>query len=230
MTCIARRLVLAVAGLMGLVCFADTAEAQSGYQTINGTRVFTEINQAGGYATFSNDCGSQTLTQSQLQNGAVPNNIIPCPRYQPPPPAPRPNYNSSGASSDPNYSAPTPPPPPPPPPKPKMAVNQAMCRELAGNTNTCLARLQTAAAGQGKSFQDCIDSYCKISAQQGCNLPNACRYGVSSNDDQPVRCQVGYHLYFRGYGSKPVCQPNAAGDPGPGSGPDQSTITGPLNH
>jgi hypothetical protein len=56
------------------------AYAQSGYQTINGTRVFTQIDQARGVATFSNECGSQTLTQSELQGGAIPDQIIPCPR------------------------------------------------------------------------------------------------------------------------------------------------------
>lgn len=57
-----------------------TALAQSGYQTINGTRVFTQIDQARGVATFTNECGSQTLTQSELQGGAIPDQIIPCPR------------------------------------------------------------------------------------------------------------------------------------------------------
>lgn len=56
------------------------AWSQSGYQTINGTRVFTQIDQAAGVATFSNDCGTQRLTQAQLQNGAIPNQIVPCPR------------------------------------------------------------------------------------------------------------------------------------------------------
>lgn len=60
--------------------FAVSACAQSGYQTINGTRVYTVVDQARGVATFSNDCGSQTLTQRQLQAGAIPSNIIPCPR------------------------------------------------------------------------------------------------------------------------------------------------------
>jgi hypothetical protein len=53
---------------------------QSGNQTINGTQVFTVIDQGRGVATFSNDCGSQTLTQGELQGGAIPSEIIPCPR------------------------------------------------------------------------------------------------------------------------------------------------------
>jgi len=56
------------------------AQAESGYQTINGTRVFTEIDRGRGVATFTNECGSQTLTQSELQGGAIPDQIIPCPR------------------------------------------------------------------------------------------------------------------------------------------------------
>jgi hypothetical protein len=59
---------------------SDPAVGQSGEQTINGTRVYTEIDQARGVATFSNQCGSQTLTQQELQAGAIPSQIIPCPR------------------------------------------------------------------------------------------------------------------------------------------------------
>jgi len=79
-----------------LICLTP-ASGQSGYQVINGTRVFTVVDQAAGVATFSNDCGSQRLTQRQLQAGAITSDIIPCPRPQrtPPsvnvsPPAPRP--------------------------------------------------------------------------------------------------------------------------------------------
>ena len=64
------------------IAVSTGAYAQSGYQTINGTRVYTQIDQARGVATFSNECGSQTLTQRQLQAGAIPNQIIPCPRPQ----------------------------------------------------------------------------------------------------------------------------------------------------
>jgi hypothetical protein len=32
--------------------------------------------------TFSNSCGSETVSQGRLQNGAIPNTIIPCPRPQ----------------------------------------------------------------------------------------------------------------------------------------------------
>ena len=59
----------------GLIAFA-----QSGHQVINGTQVYTVIDQGRGVATFSNSCGSQELTQRQLQAGAIPNEIIPCPR------------------------------------------------------------------------------------------------------------------------------------------------------
>lgn len=73
------------------VALVSSAIAQSGYQTIQGTRVFTEIDQAARVARFSNDCGSQTLTQRELQNGAIPDDIIPCPRPRAsePPPLPR---------------------------------------------------------------------------------------------------------------------------------------------
>jgi hypothetical protein len=70
---------MAGAVLVSLQLF-DSALAQSGYQTINGTQVFTVIDQGRGVATFSNSCGSQSLTQRQLQAGAIPTDIIPCPR------------------------------------------------------------------------------------------------------------------------------------------------------
>jgi hypothetical protein len=56
------------------------ASADSGYQVIDGTRVFTQIDHAARVATFSNECGSQQLTQAELQAGAKPDRIIPCPR------------------------------------------------------------------------------------------------------------------------------------------------------
>lgn len=68
---------LTMAALLGA---AAPANAQSGHQVINGTQVYTVIDQGRGVATFSNDCGSQTLTQGQLQAGAIPDKIIPCPR------------------------------------------------------------------------------------------------------------------------------------------------------
>jgi hypothetical protein len=68
----------AIAAFLLASTYANSARAESGYQTINGTRVFTVIDHERGVATFSNSCGSQTLTQQQLQAGAIPSNIIPC--------------------------------------------------------------------------------------------------------------------------------------------------------
>lgn len=72
-------------GLTGLfllftLLFLPHARAESGYQVIQGTQVYTVIDHSRGVATFSNNCGSQTLTQRQLQQGAIPSQIIPCPR------------------------------------------------------------------------------------------------------------------------------------------------------
>jgi hypothetical protein len=50
-----------------------------GDQVINNTPVFTIVMPSLGIATFSNDCGIQTLTQTELQAGALPSQIIPCP-------------------------------------------------------------------------------------------------------------------------------------------------------
>jgi len=70
-----------ILGLLSVLALpALSANAESGYQTINGTQVYTVIDHAARVATFSNSCGSQTLTQGQLQAGAIPNEIIPCPR------------------------------------------------------------------------------------------------------------------------------------------------------
>ncbi len=62
-----------------------------GSQVIRGTQVNTTVYHERGYAEFTNDCGTQRLTQSQLQNGAIPNNIIPCPR----PSSSTPSYQES---------------------------------------------------------------------------------------------------------------------------------------
>ncbi len=85
-------LAVAVHCLLG----AANTYAQSGYQTIQGTQVYTVIDQAAGVATFSNDCGTQRLTQRELQAGAIPDQIIPCPRpgqsaTQSPRPRPKPS-------------------------------------------------------------------------------------------------------------------------------------------
>ncbi len=56
------------------------AGAQSGYQVIQGTRVFTVIDRTRQVATFNNACGRQTITRAELQAGAIPAQIIPCPR------------------------------------------------------------------------------------------------------------------------------------------------------
>ncbi len=61
---------------------ASPARAQTGggWQVIQGTRVYSEVDLSRGIATFSNECGTQTLTQGQLAAGAIPNRIVPCPR------------------------------------------------------------------------------------------------------------------------------------------------------
>lgn len=85
-----RLLVCAAVLFWSLGMYGDVF-AQSGEQVINGTRVFTQIDQARGVATFSNACGSQTLTQRQLQGGAIPDQLIPCPRLTAPTPGTRPS-------------------------------------------------------------------------------------------------------------------------------------------
>ncbi len=69
---------LASAYISASPCFSERID--NGDQVIDGTQVHTTIYHERGYAIFSNDCGSQQLTQRQLQAGARPTDIIPCPR------------------------------------------------------------------------------------------------------------------------------------------------------
>jgi hypothetical protein len=103
-----------LAPVLALYCLTEPSFAQSGYQTINGTRVFTDIDQAARIATFSNECGTQRLTQAQLQAGAIPDEIIPCPRpsvnhRQPEPLSPPPIYRPQPSTRDNGNSIETPP-------------------------------------------------------------------------------------------------------------------------
>jgi hypothetical protein len=59
---------------------AHAQATASGYQVINGTQVYTVVDMGAGFATFSNACGSQRISQRDLQGGAIPDRIIPCPR------------------------------------------------------------------------------------------------------------------------------------------------------
>ncbi len=91
--------------------FCETSQAQdSGYQVIQGTRVFTRIDYAADNATFSNECGSQTISHRDLGAGAIPTNIIPCPRPSAPkpPPAPPPSAYSPPPAPPPSVYSPPP--------------------------------------------------------------------------------------------------------------------------
>jgi hypothetical protein len=57
-----------------------SSQTYSGDQVIDGTKVHTEVYEDQGYAIFRNSCGSQRISQRELQRGAKPYNIIPCPR------------------------------------------------------------------------------------------------------------------------------------------------------
>ena len=222
-----------LAALSVLVLGSGVAVAQSGYQTIQGTQVFTQIDQEAGVATFSNDCGSQSLSQSQLQNGAIPNNIIPCPRPSTAPPPPQqPRFNSSGASSAPLGGGRSPASVPVRRPNPKMVVDQKTCKEFSDGAATCAKRMQTAASGQASSFRDCIAMYCKFMIKNGCSVSSVCR-----GDPQPAAgshgCipKPGEHLIFpQGANGPAECKPNVPGDPKGGPGPDKSDVTGLGRH
>lgn len=66
--------------LLGLTTPGNAERIDRGSQVIQGTHVRTTIYHERGYAVFENDCGSQRLSQGQLQAGAIPRDIIPCPR------------------------------------------------------------------------------------------------------------------------------------------------------
>ena len=48
------------------------ARQDKGYQTIQGTQVYTVIDHDRGVATFSNDCGTQTLTSGPVAGRCHP--------------------------------------------------------------------------------------------------------------------------------------------------------------
>jgi hypothetical protein len=88
-----RRVARTFLALTFFACVTDGARAQeSGYQVIQGTRVFTQIDHAADTATFSNACGSQTISHRDLAAGAIPRNIIPCPRPSASSPTPTPVF------------------------------------------------------------------------------------------------------------------------------------------
>ena len=98
---IARRALTAIAPGLALLLAAGpltirTGYAQSGCGTyvIQGTQVQECYSAQNNYVTFSNSCGSQSLTQSQMQAGAIPNQIVPCPR-----PGSGSSSNGNGGSS-----------------------------------------------------------------------------------------------------------------------------------
>jgi hypothetical protein len=95
------RLALAAAVIVALALAGRAVAQESGYQTIQGTRVFTQIDHAADTATFSNACGSQTISHRDLAAGAIPTNIIPCPRPNSaaPPPTPTPVFGLGSTRS-----------------------------------------------------------------------------------------------------------------------------------
>jgi len=70
--------VTCVAALTGFLSLA--ARAESGDLNIDGTWVHVEIDHDRDVATFSNSCGTQVLTHQELEAGAKPDDIIPCPQ------------------------------------------------------------------------------------------------------------------------------------------------------
>jgi RNA polymerase subunit RPABC4/transcription elongation factor Spt4 len=75
-----RRIAFGLAAIALLAATPAGAQSGSGWLVIQGTRVYSQADMARGIATFSNECGTQTLTHAQLGAGAIPNQIIPCPR------------------------------------------------------------------------------------------------------------------------------------------------------
>jgi hypothetical protein len=73
-------LAIACAAMAALTMPSAAEWIDSGDQVIDGTSMHTTVYHDRGYAVFENECGSQRLTQSELQGGAKPTDIIPCPR------------------------------------------------------------------------------------------------------------------------------------------------------
>ncbi|OGG42018.1 hypothetical protein A2837_02325 [Candidatus Kaiserbacteria bacterium RIFCSPHIGHO2_01_FULL_46_22] len=76
-----RNIAAAASVLLMFIINPNVARAEridEGWQTIQGTRVYSKVYHERGYATFENACGKVQLTQRQLQGGAIPSRIIPC--------------------------------------------------------------------------------------------------------------------------------------------------------
>lgn len=65
---------------VALLTTGGFALCQGSSQIIRGTRVQSEVAPDSRTVRFSNECGSQTLSANDLQAGALPTQIVPCPR------------------------------------------------------------------------------------------------------------------------------------------------------
>jgi hypothetical protein len=195
------------------------ANAESGYQTIRGTQVYTVIDHARGVATFSNQCGSQTLTQAQLQAGAYPDKIIPCNPPQTSTP-PQQFHPQQAQQSDPkvieqcgDISN-----------KLNMASNDPM-GYTQGWVNALFETFKNNCGGLVSNWTDSAGSHREDAITHVQNyymkpLQEAWRQGQ-------MKCEVGESLFFP-IGANPICSTNAPGRGTP-QPPSQSNITGSLD-
>jgi hypothetical protein len=172
-----------------------------GNQTINNTPVFTLVLPDAGVATFSNECGIQTLTQAELAAGAIPNQIVPCPNPK----------GFAGNNLPPGWC------------EAALFAYQTALRAQDDNVffegaNELYLNLEN------------HEAQCPVEVAEAKRARKSLRDRIRAAVNAGSRfCEDGYYRFIPGYGQKAICVPYAPRGPGPGPGPDRSTVTGPNN-
>jgi hypothetical protein len=171
-----------------------------GNQTINNTPVFTLVLPDAGVATFSNECGIQTLTQAELAAGAIPDQIVPCP-----------NPNGVAANDLP----------------PGWCEAALFAYQTALNARD--QNFYFAGSGTLYQTLEEHAAQCPAEAATAQRLRAERRQRNRQIGQDASGCGDGYYRFIPGYGQAAICVPYPPGGPDFSSGPDQSTVTAPNN-
>jgi len=69
-----------IATTLLLFLVASAAASAEETMSINGTQLKVTTDYGRDVVIFNNDCGTQTLSRQQLLQGAIPSDLVPCPR------------------------------------------------------------------------------------------------------------------------------------------------------